>query len=243
MTAKFFYDTEFIEDGITIDLVSIGVVAEDGRTYYAISSEFNQAKLLRNQWLRDNVWNHLPTVDLGHGPELQLDHPDVKDRAQIRRELEEFLQPPDGDKIELWAYCSGYDHVALCQLWGRMIDTPDWMPYSTNDTRQEHERLRGSVLPAQDALGEHNALADALHTQKQHAALKAHERALMFELVKAALWQPSNPALFEPAPDWYSVMILRNLLDVDIIEFAEGLPNGTHDLVRVLDELAKSMSR
>ena len=27
---KFFYDTEFIEDGHTIDLVSIGIVREDG---------------------------------------------------------------------------------------------------------------------------------------------------------------------------------------------------------------------
>jgi hypothetical protein len=28
---KYYYDTEFIEDGRTIDLISIGIVAEDGR--------------------------------------------------------------------------------------------------------------------------------------------------------------------------------------------------------------------
>jgi hypothetical protein len=28
---KYFYGTEFIEDGKTIDLISIGIVAEDGR--------------------------------------------------------------------------------------------------------------------------------------------------------------------------------------------------------------------
>ncbi len=38
---KFFLDTEFIEDGRTIDLVSIGVVAEDGREFYAVSTEFD----------------------------------------------------------------------------------------------------------------------------------------------------------------------------------------------------------
>ncbi|MBA3574969.1 MAG: 3'-5' exoribonuclease, partial [Pseudonocardiales bacterium] len=32
---RFFYDCEFIEDGLTIDLVSIGVVDEDGREFYA----------------------------------------------------------------------------------------------------------------------------------------------------------------------------------------------------------------
>lgn len=41
---RYFYDTEFIEDGHTIDLISIGVVAEDGRSYYAISKAFNPKK-------------------------------------------------------------------------------------------------------------------------------------------------------------------------------------------------------
>ena len=38
---RFFYDCEFIEDGTTIDLVSIGVVGEDGREFYAVSTEFD----------------------------------------------------------------------------------------------------------------------------------------------------------------------------------------------------------
>lgn len=36
---KYFFDTEFHEDGRTIDLISIGIVAEDGREYYAINRE------------------------------------------------------------------------------------------------------------------------------------------------------------------------------------------------------------
>jgi 3' exoribonuclease, RNase T-like len=36
---KIFYDTEFIEDGRTIDLISIGMVAEDGREYYAVNRD------------------------------------------------------------------------------------------------------------------------------------------------------------------------------------------------------------
>jgi hypothetical protein len=59
---KYFIDTEFLEGtqnktflGIntgktkpTIDLISIGIVAEDGREYYAISNEFN----LKEAWNR-----------------------------------------------------------------------------------------------------------------------------------------------------------------------------------------------
>ena len=36
---KYFYDCEFIDDGHTIQLVSLGMVAEDGRAYYAQSTE------------------------------------------------------------------------------------------------------------------------------------------------------------------------------------------------------------
>lgn len=32
---RFWFDTEFFKDGRVIDLISIGVVAEDGREYYA----------------------------------------------------------------------------------------------------------------------------------------------------------------------------------------------------------------
>lgn len=59
---KYFLDTEFVEGtqqrsflGIkigetkpTIDLISIGIVAEDGREYYAISKDFN----LKEAWNR-----------------------------------------------------------------------------------------------------------------------------------------------------------------------------------------------
>ncbi len=38
---RYFYDTEFIDNGRTIELISIGVAAEDGREYYAISTEFD----------------------------------------------------------------------------------------------------------------------------------------------------------------------------------------------------------
>lgn len=56
---KYFYDTEFLEgtqktwwqfgnSKPTIDLISIGIVCEDGREYYAISKDFN----LREAWNR-----------------------------------------------------------------------------------------------------------------------------------------------------------------------------------------------
>ena len=79
---RYFYDTEFIEDGKTIDLVSIGVVAEDGREYYAVSTEFNESKA--GPWVRANVLNQLPNPS----------SPLWKNRDTIREELLAFFTEP-----------------------------------------------------------------------------------------------------------------------------------------------------
>jgi hypothetical protein len=59
---KFFIDTEFIEGFHKplfgkkrhfIDLISIGIICEDGREYYAISNEFDPADA--DEWVRNNV--------------------------------------------------------------------------------------------------------------------------------------------------------------------------------------------
>lgn len=59
---KFFYDTEFIEDGKTIDLISIGIVAEDGREYYAQNVECDFKK--GSDWVWRNVYPSLEHFDM-----------------------------------------------------------------------------------------------------------------------------------------------------------------------------------
>ncbi|MDF2825349.1 MAG: hypothetical protein K0R68_2757, partial [Mycobacterium sp.] len=55
---RFFYDTEFIDNGRTIELISIGVAAEDGREYYGVSNEFPPEQA--GKWVRTNVLPKLP---------------------------------------------------------------------------------------------------------------------------------------------------------------------------------------
>jgi hypothetical protein len=138
---RYFYDTEFNDDGSTIDLVSIGIVSDDGREYYAVSSEFDV-------------------------------HPDVKSRSQIAAEVRDFLLaagPP-----QIWAWFAAFDHVAYSQLFGKMIDIPDGLPWFTCDLKQEHVRLGSPELPAQRD-GEHHALADARYNKVVFDFLCAHE--------------------------------------------------------------------
>lgn len=66
------YDLEFIADGKTIDLVSLGMKSGDGRTLYVVNREMDERKLLEHGdgWMRRNVWPHLPLTDL---PEMRGD--------------------------------------------------------------------------------------------------------------------------------------------------------------------------
>lgn len=180
---RIYYDTEFIEDGRTIDLVSIGMVAEDGRELYAVNEDIASGPLYdqicKHQWLMENVVPHLPLStgqtgsQKGHGKlstgsayngffNLDMASNDVMPRRMIRNAVRDFIGATP--EPELWAWYGAYDHVALCQLWGRMIDLPKGVPMWTNDLKQECVRLGNPSMPKQ-AEGEHNALADARHNQ------------------------------------------------------------------------------
>jgi hypothetical protein len=168
---KYFYDTEFIEDGKTIDLISIAIVAEDGREYYAVNANLPEKRVRKHEWLMENVVPHLPQ---GHGdwknhmPKRWLfDYSDhrVKARKTIRREVREFLLA--GGQPELWAWFSAYDHVVLAQLFGTMMDIPEGIPMFTNDVRSLVDWTGVYQLPAQVGTA-HDALDDARHVKAMY---------------------------------------------------------------------------
>jgi hypothetical protein len=165
------YDLEFLEDGRTIELISIGMVCDDGRQYYAVNRDMPVRKIRKHKWLMENVVPHLPKGqgDMRNSMSKRwLFHygdPRVKPHEVIADEVMEFIRAA-GPDVELWANYGAYDHVCLAQLWGRMIDLPEGVPMFTHDIQQERSRLGLSWddLPRQEA-GEHNALADARHNQ------------------------------------------------------------------------------
>lgn len=170
---KVFYDTEFLEDGETIDLISIGMVREDGRELYRVNRDMPSKRIAKHDWLVRNVVPSLPRI---HGDRrlqvsrrrnplaIDWEHPEVRPRQRIAEAVERFiLATPD---VELWAWYGSYDHVALAWLYGPMSNLPAGIPMWTNDLRQEAARLglADDDMP-QQASGHHNALADARHNR------------------------------------------------------------------------------
>lgn len=152
-----FYDTEFVEDGETIDLISIGIVADDGREFYAVSNEFDTRRVFKHDWLMKNVMS-----SIGHevvDGDIVITDPAAMSRAEIRDGITSFLTGKLGQP-ELWAWYGAYDHVALAQLFGTMIQLPTGIPMYTNDIMTLVDLAGGVRIPAQ--VGDnHNALADA----------------------------------------------------------------------------------
>lgn len=222
---RYFYDTEFIENGRTIDLVSFGMVAAPDwaldaligddltpredireralatpgtgvRTYYAVNADVDLDALKADDWLVRNVLPHLP---INHRkvldaylanpptrhpyPHIELVDLDrtatvVKPHQVIANEVRDFiLAPLDGNdndpRIELWADYAAYDHVALAQLWGAMVNLPHGVPMYTNDLQQLAVRYGSGWQPDQAPEDAHNALADAWYALEYFVGLDA----------------------------------------------------------------------
>lgn len=178
---RYYLDTEFIEGFKKplfgkrrhfIDLISIGIVCEDGREYYAVSNEFDEDDA--DEWVKKNVIAKLPTEYVKPR----------KSEQQIKAELLEFFgyKPEFTDygsdmitkdkNIEIYAYYADYDWVLFCSIFGRMIDLPNGMPMYCRDLKQlldERELKKDWTeknCPQSD--NEHDALDDAKWNKRLH---------------------------------------------------------------------------
>jgi hypothetical protein len=151
--SRFFLDTEFIEDGKTINLLSIALVHESGRFVYFVSSEvdFRDA----SSWVKTNVVPNIMRNAVG-----------MHTRADIKREILSFVDKyRSGLKPEFWGYYADYDWVAFCQLFGKMIDLPKGWPMYCRDLKQFCDDLGNPKLPKNES---HHALDDAQWIKEQY---------------------------------------------------------------------------
>lgn len=158
---KHYLDTEFIErfhkpflgkSRHVIDLISIGLVCEDGRKYYAISNEFNPKHA--SDWVKENVIKQLEPkncYDLFGGLRDTW-----KSNKRIAQEIFEFICPysiandwadigsiDDGGEAylkanppEFYGYYADYDWVLFCSLFGTMMQLPNGFPMYCIDLKQ-----------------------------------------------------------------------------------------------------------
>lgn len=148
---KWYIDTEF--DGLT--LISIGMVRQDGKSFYAASSEFDPEAC--NPWVKKNVLPHLTGVPV----------PDT--RANIALAIKACVEQ-DGEPPTFVGWYSAYDWVLFCELFGGMLSLPPSWPQICIDLRQELQRYP-TLLRAAAKRGLHPGNFPIKNPDKVHDAL------------------------------------------------------------------------
>lgn len=164
---KYFIDTEFKEKPNTIDLISIGIVCENGKKYYALNKDFNLKEIWKDEWLRNNVL--LPIyIEHVHGDmrnHISFSQSTIKGilkgfgktTKQISEEIKEFIYSTNDNihpdtvsnfdeiiklhPIEFYGYYSDYDWVVFCWIFGRMLDLPKGFPMYCKDLKQTYDEI------------------------------------------------------------------------------------------------------
>lgn len=133
---RIFWDCEFTGLHQNATLISIGLVAENGKTFYAEFTDYNYSQL--NDWIQCHVINNLlfGSKDTGY-PVGVAKIADVQAKGRVgnvfANELKSWLyrlidHEPDVP-IEMWADCLAYDWVLFCQQWGGAMLIPECLYY------------------------------------------------------------------------------------------------------------------
>ena len=159
-----FLDFEFTSLSQAAIPISMGLIAENGNTFYA---EFSGVKTdLLTDWLKEYV---VPQLRFEHiyesAPVLDFEHHAMKaDKQKVAFALQAWLA--QFEQVHMWGDCLAYDWMLFCELWGGAERLPANVFYIPFDlatylmvkgldpdvSREEYAGLAGK---------KHNALWDA----------------------------------------------------------------------------------
>ncbi len=163
---KIFFDTEFTGLHKNTSLISIGLVTENGNTFYVENIDYDKSQV--NDWLKEHVINNTSYLKDSNNMEMTSTSLScfyhVESIGGIKEDLRNWLK--QFDNVELWSDCLAYDWVLFCDIFGSAFDIPSNVYYIPFDictlfkvkgidpdiNREEFSGIEGN---------KHNALHDA----------------------------------------------------------------------------------
>ena len=125
---ELFFDTEFTGLHKNTTLISIGIVSEDGRKFYAELTDYDRNQC--DDWIKENVLSNLLLGGMGTGIGEALDDPSTvmvrEDSQYVSQELNTWLS--QFDEIQFISDVCHYDFVLLIDLitnGGTAFDLPE----------------------------------------------------------------------------------------------------------------------
>jgi len=179
---KVFFDTEFTGLHKETTLISIGLVSECGKTFYAELNDYNKSQI--DPWLQENV---IANLRFEEPADDEYDHYSARralnnpfpnsiwkgynlearcDMSELKIDLERWLT--QFDMVELWSDCLAYDWVLFNNIFGTVFDIPKNVYYIPFDicTLFKYKGIdpdisREEFIGLTDSTSKHNALHDA----------------------------------------------------------------------------------
>lgn len=173
---KIFFDCEFTQLRQDTTLMSIGLISDDGRKFYAEFNDYN--KELVDKWIVKNVVPHMITakaeIAKKRGKEIFMPPYFVYGSKEfIRDKLTQWLKS-FGEDIELVSDVCHYDMVLFIDIFGKTaFDLPDFICPVCYDINQDIAKFynisqkeafnmnREQILNKSEE-SKHNALVDAM---------------------------------------------------------------------------------
>lgn len=171
---KIFFDTEFtgLHKGTT--LISIGLVSENNKQFYAELLDYDEKQC--DDWIKENVIKHLYKTDWNKRKSIYVPNYHLGCKQEIGKVLENWFA--QFNEVELVSDVCHYDMVLLIDLFGGAFDIPKNVCAACYDINQDiarkykitmteaFDKSREDILYQNYKEGEikgdkHNALYDA----------------------------------------------------------------------------------
>ena len=120
-----YFDLEFTGLHQNTTIISIGLVSDDNKSFYAEFTDYDQSQI--DEWLQTNVIDNLLLKEITDETYSKIatntSSTYVKGNSSfIKMRLEEWLS--QFDSIEMWSDCLSYDWVLFSQIWGHAFNIP-----------------------------------------------------------------------------------------------------------------------
>lgn len=163
---KIFFDTEFTGLHQNTTLISIGLISDCGKTFYAELTDYDKTQI--DEWLQSNVINNLICTSKENLQYRKGGCVTVRcDSKNLKGFLEQWLD--QFDEVEMWSDCLSYDWVLFNQIFGHAFNIPKnvyYIPFDlctlfkVNNIDPDVNREEFAELISENTQ-KHNALWDA----------------------------------------------------------------------------------
>lgn len=179
---KVFMDCEFTGLQQNTTLISIGLISECGKTFYAELTDYDKTQI--DDWLQNNVIKNLLFSEPPKGEDNHYsatrhkDNPvgndlyksfslELRDETSVvRHQLLQWLE--QFEQVEIWSDCLAYDWVLFNQIFGHAFNIPKNVYYIPFDICTlfkikgiDPDINREEFANMKDESRKHNALWDA----------------------------------------------------------------------------------